>query len=64
MTSLEPFEVCVVHGVAGKGFGLAEVAVELQESQVVFEQVANGHWEIIVTEKNREIIFWSNVTPL
>ena len=51
MTSLEPLQVRVVHRVAFEGFRVTQVAVKLQEGQVVLVEVSNGHRKIIMAER-------------
>ena len=41
----------MVHGVALEGLGLAEVAVKVEEGQVVLVEVSYGHGKVIVTKK-------------
>jgi len=52
MSGLQSLKIRVVHGVALEGLGLAEVAVEVEEGQIVLEQVSHGHGKVIVAEKN------------
>jgi hypothetical protein len=50
MSGPQSFQIRVIHGVALEGLRLAEVAVEVEVSQVVLEQVTHGHGKVIVTE--------------
>lgn len=53
MTSLEPLEVSVVHGVTLERGRLAQVGVELETGQVVLQQIPCGHREVVVPKKER-----------
>ena len=51
ISGLQSLEIGVIHRVTLERFGVAQVGVEVEVGQIVLEQVAKGHREIIVAEK-------------